>query len=221
MALGATGTTTYSSKSTRSGTNTSFNSNRLAAKPTPARSAPFQKYELRTGTYNTGNKRLGSPTSQSLFKAPANMPKRLNNTAAASVAYTRNVQSMVGFAYAGPLGVPVAVGYGVKANRIAKANAKNNVLVNTRLQAQGYRVGGIVQYKIKPVSKAAQARAQKNVKMVEARHKASAAKKQVNLKHKATKVNARSAGKVKPNGGGRRRSFRVRRDGNGRFAGSY
>lgn len=217
--LGAKGTRNYQH---RAGKNTSVRSNQMSAHQTPARSTAVANTsngqrvsgkgtiqnttQLRSGLV-MGNKK-GTYGSGQAFRAPASMPSRLNNTAAAAVK-VQQARSIYGFATAA---IPV-YGLIVGAAGLVGARILNNKngRATVRLKAAGYKVGGTgLSSTIKPASAKTQARAQAKLQ-----------------RKSGQKVSRNSVGKVgsrpkstPPKGGGRR-NFRPRRDSRGRWAGSY
>jgi len=152
--------------------------------------------------------RKGSAASAQAFRAPASMPSRLNNTAAAAVAVkqTRSI-SAVAIGTIPGWGQAIGVAGLVGAHR---TNKKNN-MATVRLKAAGYRVSGTgLASTIKPASAKTQARAQAKLN-----RKSGARVSRTNT----AKVGSRP--KSTPPKGGGRRNFRPRRDSRGRWAGSY
>ena len=213
--LGAKGTRNYQH---RAGKNTSVRSNQMSRLQTPARSAAVvttkngdrmgstvvRGNQIRTGLVLTNRK--GSRGFAQGFRAPASMPRRLNNTAAAAVAVkqTLSVSAIV-------IGTIPGWGQAMGAAGLvaaARTNKKNNY-ATLRLKAAGYKVGGTgFTSTIKPASAKTQARA---------KAKLSASKNTAS--RSVNKVGSRPKGS--PAKGGGRRNFRPRRDSRGRWAGSY
>lgn len=217
--LGAKGTRNYQS---RSGRNTSVRANQMSLHQTPARSAAVANTsngqrvsgrpvsnpssQIRSGLVYANRK--GTAASAQAFRAPAGMPARLNNTAAAAVTIKRN-RTLGATATAALPGYGTIVGAATIIN--SRTLNKRNNMATVRLKASGYRVAGTgVAGVIKPASAKTQARAQAKLQ-----------------RKSGQKVSRNSVGRVgsrpkatPPKGGGRR-NFRPRRDSKGRWAGSY
>lgn len=217
--MGAKGTRSYQQ---RSGSNTSVRSNQMSRHQTPARSAAVatakngqrvsgapssssqQAMTIRSGLVYTNRK--GTAASAQAFRAPAGMPARLNQTAAAAVRVQQS-RSISGYLAAT---IPV-YGQIIGAAGLIGARSLNNKngRATVRLKAAGYKVAktGITST-IKPASAKTQARA---------KAKLSASKNTAS--RSVNKVGSRPKGS--PAKGGGRRNFRPRRDSKGRWAGSY
>ena len=256
LARSANGSAARSSSAmnARKGTNTSVGSNRMALHQTP-RAGKFNGTVLQQRSLKYTNQKTGAVVAKGTlkvysqgganFKAPAKMPARLNNTAAAAITSKRikTVGVGVGVAVA-PFGIPAGATTFAVGKQIG---GKNNNYASLRLKASGYKVAGTgFGGKIKPASKNVQIRAAASLASKEGKAKAKG-EKTVQMKIKVTdkytglsskapatvtirKVNtgasAKSSGGNKANkgsGGNKtgRKNFRPRRDGNGKFAGSY
>lgn len=244
--LGARGTR---NQQTRSGRNTSVRSNRMSSHATPRGSAAIGAVSklapsgARVGTRNTtiavqatvrntrtnekvGNIRFHAQKTTG-FKAPKNMPSKLNNTAASAIASRRYTTASIGTAVglgASGVGIPLALGLA----GTAKATSNANNFASTRLKASGFKVkgSGIGKAKIVKASARQTQRAQKSIIKKESRSRTVYGKKGINAIHtrksaakSTTKINSNRTKRNKAKAAGRR--FRVRRDSHGRFAGSY
>lgn len=239
------------------GVSTSVRTNRMQDHQTP-RTGTFNAGVLQTKRMNINDaktgKRVGKATvriyakGSNKFQAPAKMPGRLNNTAAAAI-HSKRVKS-AGVAIG--LTVPY-VGVGAGAGAFAQGKAiggRNNNYASLRLKASGYKVAGTgFGGKIKPASgrEVAKAKARLGIKQARAgaggavttnttikvtdrmtggtyKAPATVTVKQVNKGAKAKSASGSKGGKGKSGSGGNktgRKNFRPRRDGNGKFAGSY
>lgn len=232
--MGARGTRQYSSKSTRSGSNNSVQSNRTSSQPAKGPARPSASY--RAGSFNRGavasagvrvrsaqtGKTMGTVKATAYnkgantFRAPSSMPSKLNNTAAAAVSRRRYVSSAAAAAVLAPSG-PIGLGLigGFTATAITRGGARNNY-ASIRLKAAGYRVKG-TGYKgiVTKNSKRSQRRAQGKIKRIEMKNKARGTSRRYIAN--GAKQGNRSLNVVVKTSTNRR----YRRDSKGRYAGSY
>lgn len=216
--LGAKGTRNYQH---RGGKNTSVRANQMSRHQTPARSAAVANTnngqrvsgrpvsnpssQIRSGLVYVNRK--GTAASAQAFRAPAGMPARLNNTAAAAVTI-KQYRTLGAMATAA---LPV---YGTIVGAASIINSrslnKKNNMATVRLKASGYRVAGTgFAGVIKPASAKTKARAQAKLQ------------RKTGSRVSTGKATVGSRAKGTPPKGGGRRNFRPRRDSRGRWAGSY
>ncbi len=245
-----------SAMNARKGTNTSVSSNRMASHQTP-RSGTFNAAILQSRAAVSKGKNGNITAKGTLivysrgyanFKAPANMPGRLNNTAAAAVTSKRVKSVGIGVGtFVAPFGTPAGA---LTYSQGAMVGGRQNNYASLRLKASGYKVAGTgFKGNVKPASKNVQVRAAATLSAKEAKLKSKGVKsfytetkvldrntgliakapavitmKDVNAGAKAKAASGGKGAKGKSGSGGQktgRKNFRPRRDGNGKFAGSY
>jgi hypothetical protein len=241
------------------GVNTSIRNSRMSAHQT-VRTGSFTRGVLQKRTLTYSNQKTGTKTTlngvslkpikaTTVYRAPKNMPRKLNNTAAAAISSKRFKATgvILGSPFRGV--APKSGGAFFAAGR--QIGGKTNNYASVRLRASGFKVagtgyGGV----IKPASGKEIAKGKKRLDARQAKDAAKIAQGPKVIKvplarngslsltstktgrgvtlasknlNKGAASTGNSASKAKGGSGQKtgRKNFRPRRDGNGKFAGSY